>query len=213
MRIVHNADGSWAPFDFVTIMLHWMTAALIVFQGMSGLALEFARDVAAMRPLLDLHRSAGAIAWCLALIRIVWRWTFAEFPPFPDWMSNAQRWVATKTEYVLYGLLFLLPLTGLAATLVLGKPFHLLFLTVPGFVPSNVSLWESLLAVHRLAAYGLFAAIGAHALMPLIHHYAFRDEVLERMAPWMRRERRPLALAIGSVKDSSASSNDNRRAA
>lgn len=213
MRILQSADGSRAPFDFVTITLHWLTATLIVLQAATGLAFEFAKLGALMQPLLDFHRSAGTLVWCVALARIVWRSTYAEFPPFPDWMSDAQRWIATKTELLLYGLLFLLPLTGLAATLTLGKPFHLLFLTVPPLLHRNVDLFESLLAIHRAGALVLFAAIAAHAAIALIHHYLFRNEVLERMAPWMRRNHAPVAVVVSPIAGATAPSNDNRRAA
>jgi hypothetical protein len=116
-------------------------------------------------------------------------------------------WIAMKTEYVLYGLLFLLPLTGLAATLVLGKPFLVLFLTVPLTFHPNPDLRESLLAAHHIGAYGLFAAIGVHAATALIHHYVFHDEVLERMAPWKLRKRAHPAPVV------SPAANDNRQAA
>ena len=181
-------DGLRARFDFVTITLHWLTATLITFQAASGLALEFARDSVPTLPLLDLHRSAGTMVWFFALTRIVWRGTFAKFPPFPEWMSNPQKWIATKIEYILYGLLLLQPLTGLTAMLLLGKPFHLFFWTVPPLVHRNLDLWESLLEFHRVGAYCLFAVVGGHAGMALLHHYVFRDEVLERMAPWIRRK-------------------------
>jgi cytochrome b561 len=213
MRIVQNADGSRAPFDFVTIALHWLTATLIVFQAASGAAVAFARDGVLLRAVLDFHRAGGVIVWCVVLTRIAWRSTFAEFPPFPDWMSNAQKWVATRMEYILYGLLFLQPVTGLAATLVLGEPFHLFFLTVPALFHPDLDLWEALVATHRAGAWGLLAAIGAHAGMALIHHYVWGDEVLERMAPWMRRERARLPIVVNHATGDAATSNDNRRAA
>jgi cytochrome b561 len=181
-------DGLRARFDFVTITLHWLTATLITFQAATGLALEFARDSVPTLPMLDFHRSAGTMVWFIALTRIVWRGTLAKFPPFPEWMSNPQKWIATKIEYILYGLLLLQPLTGLTATLLLGKPFHLFFWTVPPLAHRNLDLWESLLAFHRVGAYCLFAVVGGHAGMALLHHYVFRDEVLERMAPWVRQK-------------------------
>ena len=181
-------DGSRARFDFVTIILHWLTATLLVFQAVTGLTLEFARDSVPILPLLDFHRSAGSTLWFLAMTRIVWRATFAKFPPFPEWMSNAQKWIATKIEYILYGLLLLQPLTGLTMTLLLGEPFHLFFWTVPPLVHRNLDLWENLLTIHRAGAWCLFAVVGGHAGMALLHHYVFRDEVLERMAPWVRQK-------------------------
>lgn len=199
MRTLRNADDSRAPFDFVTITLHWLTVTLIAFQAASGLTLEFSEGTIPIQPLLDFHRSAGAVVWCVALTRIIWRGTFARFPPFPEWMSNAQKWIATKIEYVLYALLLTQPLTGLATTFALGKPFHLFFWTVPPLIQRNFDLWESLLSVHRVGAYCLFAVIGGHASMALFHHYVFRDEVLERMAPWMRRKRQRLVVIDGSA--------------
>lgn len=184
-------DGSRARFDFVTITLHWLTATLITFQAATGLALEFAGNSVPALVLLDFHRSAGTMIWFIALMRIVWRGTRAKFPPFPDWMSDVQKWVATKIEYVLYGLLLLQPLTGITTTLLLGEPFHLFFWTVPALVRRNLDLWEFMLAVHRTGAWCLFAVIGGHAGMALLHHYVFRDEVLERMAPWVRRKSKP----------------------
>lgn len=199
MRTLRNADGSRAPFDLVTITLHWLTVTLIAFQAGSGLTLEFAEGTVPTQPLLDFHRSAGTVVWCVALTRIIWRGTFAKFPPFPEWMSNAQKWIATKIEYVLYALLLAQPLTGLATTFLLGKPFHLFFWTVPPLIHRNLDLWESLLFVHRVGAFCLFAVIGGHASMALLHHYVFRDEVLERMAPWMRRKRQRPVVIDGSA--------------
>ena len=198
MRTLRSADGSRASFDLPTIMLHWLTVTLIAFQAASGLTLEFAEGTVPVQPLLDLHRSAGTVVWAVAMTRIVWRGSFAKFPPFPEWMSNAQKWIATKTEYLLYGLLFLQPLTGLATTLMLGKPFHLFFWTVPALVHRNLDVWESLLAVHRVGAYCLFAVVGGHAGMALFHHYVFRDEVLERMAPWVR-PKRPRLVVVNNL--------------
>jgi cytochrome b561 len=199
VRTLRSAEGSRAPFDLVTVTLHWLTVTLIVFQAGSGLTLEFAEGTVPTQPLLDFHRSFGAVAWGVALIRILWRWSFAKFPPFPEWMSNAQKWFATKTEYLIYGLLLLQPITGVATTLLLGKPFHLLLWTVPALIHRNLDLWETMLSVHRVGAYALFAVVSGHATMALLHHYVFRDEVLARMAPWVRQKRSRLAVLDGSA--------------
>jgi cytochrome b561 len=161
------------------------------------LTLEFATVAVPTRLLLDLHRSVGTMVLSVALARIAWRATFAKFPAFPVWMSSTQKWIATKTEHILYALLLLQPLTGLTTTLLLGKPFHLLFWTVPALLPRNLDLWQSLLALHRVGAYCLFAVIGGHAGMALLHHWGFRDEVLERMAPWLGRNR-PRLVVVNS---------------
>ena len=203
MRISRSEVSQRARFDFVTITLHWLTVILIAFQAASGLTLEFAQVPIPTRPLLDLHRSVGTMVFGAVTARIVWRSTFAEFPPFPAWMSGVQKGIATKTEYVLYALLLLQPMTGLMTTLLLGKPFHLLFWTVPAVLPRNMDLWQSVLAVHRIGAYSLFTVIAGHAGMALLHHYVFRDEVLQRMAPWVR-QKRPRLVVIHSPSTTKA---------
>lgn len=73
MRISRNENSPRAQFDPVTITLYWLTAALISSLAATGLTLEFAETAFAKQPLLDLHRSVGAIAWFVALTRVVWR--------------------------------------------------------------------------------------------------------------------------------------------
>jgi len=196
MRYLRNGEGR-ARFDFVTIQLHWLTVTLIALQAATGLTLQYAHGVP-VQPLLAVHRSGGALVWCVALARLLWRATFARFPAFPDWMSGAQKWIATRTEYALYALLLFQPLTGLATTLMLGKPFALLLWTVPAILPRNLELWQMLFAAHRVGAYCLFAIIAGHAGMALLHHYVFGDEVLARMAPWVRRRVTALPAARGA---------------
>ncbi|SRR5258706_10268762 len=197
MRI--RGDHERTPFDFLTIAFHWLTAGLISFQAMSGLLLQCFEGK--LPQILDFHRSAGTAVWCIALMRLVWRATFAKFPQFPDSMSNIQRWLVSRSEQLLYALLLIQPVTGLVMTLLLGEPFQLFVWTVPALVSRNLHLWATALTVHRVGAYCLFAMVGAHAARALAHHYLLRDDVLEMMAPWMKRFRRPAENYLSSPAD------------
>src|ERR1700722_10837183 len=103
MRQSVRADGSRGPFDMLTLLFHWMTVALVSLQAVTGFV--FANFSAAPRPLLDLHRSSGAAILAVTVLRLLWRATFAKFPPFPANMPQIQQHAATASELLIYVLL------------------------------------------------------------------------------------------------------------
>ena len=193
MRVLRQEEGQRVPFDMVTIVLHWTTVSLILLQLTTGLSLQFLEHAIPTKAFLDVHRSTGTLIWFVASARLIWRSFFARFPPFTSWMSGVQKWLARRTEHLLYALLLLQPLSGLAMSLMLGRPFHLFLLTVPAVSWANLDYYLVLKTIHLVGAYALLTVIGGHAGMALLHHYLFRDDVLEKMAPWVKQRRPRLA--------------------
>lgn len=195
MRISQSCvrpDGSIARgrFDALTIFLHWTSSALVLFQLASGWAMaEF--DARRLMPdLLFFHASAGALVWAVSLMRLVWRQTLATFPPFPSNFWRITRWAAQANEYALYAMLLIQPMTGLAQEILRGRHFQLLIWSVPPLLPHSAALAQLAGAAHRYGALAFAGLIGAHAMAALGHHYIFRDDVLELMAPVLRRSKR-----------------------
>ena len=100
-------------FDILTIGLHWATVALI-----AGMFASAWLQHAAM--LLTVHRSLGVVTWVVAIIRLGWRLSCAYLPPFPQNMPKMQQRLAKASEYGLYALLLLQPLTGLSRQFCVG---------------------------------------------------------------------------------------------
>ena len=196
MRALRRDEGYRVPFDAVTIFLHWATVILIVFQAGTGLSLEFAERSIPTKLFLDIHRSTGMAIWLIAFSRLLWRSWFARFPPFPAWMSGLQKWLARRTEHVLYALLLFQPISGLSMTLMFGKPFRLFLWTVPAMSWANFDYFPLLQTIHLVGAYCMFAVIGGHAGMALVHQYVFKDDVLEKMAPWVKQKKMRARVAL-----------------
>lgn len=190
-------DGSVVRgyFDSVTIVLHWTTALLIFFQIASGLAMSEFGALATIPVLLTIHRSTGVAIWTVALVRILWRRTFASFPAFPADMWRISKLAAQATEYILYSLLLVQPLTGAFYTLLRGRPFVLFGMTVPSLLSKNLDLAEQFHQLHILGAYAFAAVVAGHAMAGLLHHFVRRDDVLEAMAPIFRRTVKSPGLA------------------
>jgi cytochrome b561 len=168
----------------VTIALHWTTVALIVGMFASALLRERSGDREQASLLLAIHRSAGVTLWAVAVCRLGWRSGFAFLPPFPPGMSKSQQNLAKVSEYGLYALLLIQPLTGLAQSLTLGRPFPLFGWEAPVVMARDKGLTSLFHEIHEISAWVLLGLIGLHVLAALFHRFVLRDEVLQSMLPW-----------------------------
>jgi cytochrome b561 len=176
-------------FDSVTITLHWISLLLVLAIMGTGLLYGQMEDRPRAAPLLWAHRSLGVIIWAITVVRISWRLKGARIPGFPTSMTRLHRFSARLSEYGLYVLLLTQPVTGLAQTISRGAPFELLAWTVPSIVSKHFGYVVLFYAVHKLGAWCLIGLVSLHASAALFHHFIRRDDVLETMAPILRRKR------------------------
>lgn len=92
----------------VAIWLHWIIAALILFNLATGFFHE-----SLLRGTIPFHISSGITILALSLFRIVWRLTHRP-PPFPAEMRMWERVLARIVHFCLYAAMLLVPLSGWA---------------------------------------------------------------------------------------------------
>lgn len=175
-------------FDALSITLHWITLLLVLVLLGSGLLYGQVEERPWAMTLLLVHRSVGVTLWVLTAFRLGWRWTGARFPAFPASMSRLHRLAVRLSEYGLYALLLLQPATGLAQTVLRGRPFGLFAWTIPPVVAVHLGYAQLFQGIHELGAWCLMGLVGVHAAAAIFHHFVRRDDVLEAMAPVLRRE-------------------------
>jgi cytochrome b561 len=176
-------------FDALSITLHWTTLLFVLALLSSGLLHGQVEERRWATTLLLVHRSFGVTLWALTVFRLVWRWTGARFPDFPMSMSRIHRLAVRVSEYGLYALLLLQPATGFAQTVLPGRPFGLFAWTIPPLVPVHLGYAQLFRGIHEVGAWCLMALVSLHAAAAILHHVVGRDDVLEAMAPALRRER------------------------
>jgi cytochrome b561 len=174
-------------FDSVTMAMHWGTLLLLVVTFVAAWTFGGATDAATAERALLVHRSTGVLLWSLTLIRLGWKHSFGRAAALPHTVGRLQRAAARATEYGLYILLGLQPITGLLQSVLRGKPFPLLGFTFPAIVARDHALTKVFHNIHEISAWALLALIALHASAALIHHCALRDEVLRAMLPRRRR--------------------------
>jgi cytochrome b561 len=183
------ADVRRLPFDRVTIGFHWATVLIVLALFATGwLHMRF-HDHAIKAIVLQIHRSMGVTIWLVTVLRLVWRLTNAELPPFPATSTEMHRALVKIIEYTLYALLLVQPATGLITTLLRGRQFAIFWWQIPQLMPKNIALWDTFNSAHRVGAWALGLLVAGHAAAALIHHFVLRDDVLHCMAPVITPER------------------------
>ena len=173
-------------FDALTIAMHWGTLLLLVVAFAAAWRFGQATDPATAEGALLAHRSTGALLWGLTLFRLGWKHRLGRAAPLPRTVTPLQRAAARATQYGLYILLVLQPITGLLQSVLRGKPFPLPGFTFPAIVARDHALTKVFHNIHEFTAWALLALIALHAGAALFHHLVLRDGVLRAMTP--RRE-------------------------
>lgn len=169
--------------DAVTIVMHWLTALLVlVLFGTAHLWDLAPRAAGLRRPLESLHISLGILLATVLVARLGWRFFAAR--RLPPTETGIRRMLSS----VVHGLLYVLLAgqVGLGFTLrwFQGEPLSFFGLfSVPQWVAANRGLSHQVQNLHDLTAWAIIVLAGGHAVMALAHHYLLKDRVLARMVP------------------------------
>ena len=98
-------------YTSVAVVLHWLIAAIIIYQLGIGLIMEHIPDRTVRIPLVQLHGSLGIAVLVLSLARVVWRLTHTP-PPLDPHLAPWERASAHAVHFVLYALMIAMPLIG-----------------------------------------------------------------------------------------------------
>ena len=169
---------------------HWLIAALIVVQFTLGWTAGNLPIGARKLARLDWHKSFGMTILMLAVLRLLWR-LFHRPPELPAGMTAIERQLARATHVLFYVLLFVMPLTGWVMSS--AKNFSVSWFhqfTWPNLIGPNERAFDLLRTTHDTLSWLLFALASLHILAALKHHFWHKDDVLKRMLPFTKSEKR-----------------------
>lgn len=152
-------------YSTIQIILHWTIAALVIFQLFVNQSIQHAfSDRLDGEPIGEmgvalLHISVGSTVLLLAVVRLAIRLVRGAPAPYAD-TPAILNWLGQAVHILLYGFIFLMPLTGAVAWF------------------AGIELAAQL---HELGRLILVPAIGLHILGALAEHFVFRNDTLKRM--------------------------------
>ena len=194
--MTHTPAPTLTRYNAVAMTLHWLIGALLI--GNIGLAWYFnTLHGLAQIPPIQVHKSIGITVLMLSVLRLIWRFVSPP-PPLPAGMAGWERLVAGTTSVLFYVVMIGMPLTGWAMVSA-SKFIHIYPITLFGLVqwPAIAPLTslapvpmkqahDVFLAAHGLGAKLAYALIVLHVLAALRHQFILRDDIMARMAPFLR---------------------------
>jgi cytochrome b561 len=169
---------------------HWIIAGLIVTQfTLAWMADDLPLGMHKLA-LLARHKSFGMTVLMLAVLRLLWR-LFNRPPELPAGMSKVEAFLAKSTHILFYILLFAMPLTGWLMSS--AKNYSVSWFgrfTWPDLIGKNERAFELLKTTHQTLSWLLFSLAILHILAALKHHFWDKDDVLKRMLPFTKSEKR-----------------------
>jgi cytochrome b561 len=171
-------------FPALSRALHWLMALMIL--AMLFIGIGMVSSLANYHRLVAIHKPLGIAILVLVAIRLINR-LFSPPPPLPANFPPLLRFAADASHWLLYALMFAVPLVGWGMLSAAGYPivmaggFHL-----PAILPHSADLYAFLRPLHTALALLLFVTFLAHLGAALTHALLFRDGVFESMASWRK---------------------------
>lgn len=165
--------------------LHWLVFLLVV----GALVLIFLHGAAEKGSVLRAnlkwaHTQFGIAILLVMLPRIALRISRrGAVPPISPALPRWQAVVADAYHALLYGLLVVTPLFGIATMWLKGKPWNILGIPLPFVAVSDAAFADRIEGMHQNLGLVVMYLAGLHAVIALYHHFVRRDDALERLLP------------------------------
>lgn len=170
-----------STYGIVAKTMHWLIAFLIIFMLIMGATLNSISNDTLQKELIQLHKAIGLLIIGLATLRILWR-LMNKQPPLPADMPVWQRSLAHFSHWLLYVLLFILPLSGWLMVSYAGhsSSFFGLFSTRLPVVIDQLKAY-AFFNIHKTLAWAMAVLLSLHILAALYHQFVKKDDVFRRM--------------------------------
>jgi cytochrome b561 len=180
---VLGAKRTGAKYGRLSIGLHWLMLLLIA-GAYATMEFEFMtpKGSAQRAALMAWHYTIGMSVFFLAWLRLVARLVGtvpAIEPAIPAW----QKRLAGAMHWMLYAMMFGLPLVGWLTLSAKGAPVPFFGIELPALMGKNELFRKSFRAIHELGGNVGYFLIGLHTVAALYHHYVRRDNTLRLMLP------------------------------
>jgi cytochrome b561 len=177
-----------ARYGAVAQALHWITAILVLIAFIYGPGGSEQRVYSAAKDAdRQLHETLGLCVLVLTTVRLAWR--LVEGRPDPPAVARWLGRLATFVRWLLYVMLFAVPLTAISGAWLEGHPLTLLGgVEIAGPMTAQHDTGARIATLHPWLGDTILWVAGFHALAAIVHHFILKDSVLVTMLPgWMLR--------------------------
>lgn len=168
-------------YSFGFSVLHWVVAALLLAVYVVTEA-RAAMTGTTREALQAAHIQLGLLFLLLFFVRVFWLpWADA---PGPAGQPGFFDRLTYGTHGLLYLLMVLVPLSGVASWLLQAQPLNIFGLAAVPSLLTEQSTWLVPMAkrLHEVSAHALIMLALIHTIGALVHHFILRDRLISRMS-------------------------------
>ena len=167
-------------FSLSMRLFHWGMAALIFAMLTAGLLMVASLDGWQLT-VLTAHKVFGVIAALLVSARLINRLR-QPIPALPDDLSHWQKMSARVSHWLLYGLLFAMPVSGYLMQYFAARPIDVFgWFRLPAALNVDIYYYALFRELHFVLAIALVGLVALHIGAALHHHIIRKDTVLKSM--------------------------------
>lgn len=160
---------------------HWLLFLMMTFSVVAGNFLASLPKGQEKFEAAGMHKSFGAVILMLIILRLAWR-LMNETPKDPEGTSKTQSLMARTMHWVLYGLMFAQPLSGIFMSQAAGFPVNFFgMFEFPVLLSKNPDMAAFFLSAHRTIWIVLAITVIGHIGAAMQHHFVKKDVTLKRM--------------------------------
>jgi cytochrome b561 len=175
-----NTTRDWGSLSKA---LHWIIVLLIITQWVIAERADELKGLAKVSA-LGWHKSFGMTILMLAIVRLVWRW-INPVPTLDGLTRTWERVLAHLSHFLLYALLFAMPITGWLLSSAANFPVSWFKLfTWPDLIAPNRQTMDLMRDLHGMMFNVLVVVAILHVAGAIKHAVIDKNEVLRRMLPF-----------------------------
>ncbi|MGG6297343.1 cytochrome b [Leptolyngbya sp. AN02str] len=151
-----------------------MAGIFLAIYGLGIVMTRLPREIIIRGSMYNLHKSLGVVILALLLLRVltllqVYRGKYFNRKPkaTTTWLRNV------LLHTLLYGLMLVVPVSGIWLSNSAGRPIPLFFFKLPGWFPTNPVVTDFARDMHFWLAYMLLTLVAAHGLVQ--HKYVLKQ--------------------------------------
>ena len=175
MRIFNSTN----EYGLLAKLFHWVTFIFLITQvpfGFYLVGLEFSDERIEFE---NIHILVGITVFYLTLFRLIWKF----FNPSPSATRNffkGQVFIGKANHFLLYLCIFTITISGILKKLYMGETLNFIFFKY-GFEKDNFVLADAYYEVHIYSNYLLLMLVALHILAVFVHHFIFKDKILNKI--------------------------------
>mmetsp|Transcript_21708 Transcript_21708/g.60371 ORF Transcript_21708/g.60371 Transcript_21708/m.60371 type:complete len:236 (+) Transcript_21708:240-947(+) len=167
-------------YNLAMKFFHWATAAgIVTCVGTVQYAMNI-KDKKQKAQAMMIHKSTGLLVACLVIPRLATR-LLSKIPAHHPETLQLERYAADAAHYLLYGMMFAMPASGIAMGYYGGKGLPFFGTTIPGAAESKPEVAKNAFKAHKKIGVAMEVMLSGHVGAVGLH--AIRGQnVLGRMA-------------------------------